>query len=96
MFATYGCEGTLCPTRAADSLATELASAGGVNTAAGTEERLAVNSTVRAWVSGHTHYNCSHVVHGTLIVSNQKGYELWGHKPEGGPPYRNDATVTLS
>lgn len=57
--------------------------------------RLSVNSTVCAWISGHTHHNCSHVVHGTLIVSNQKGYELWGHPSEGGPPYRSDAVITV-
>lgn len=29
------------------------------------------------------------------VVSNQKGYELWGHAPEGGPAYRSDAVIAV-
>ncbi len=57
--------------------------------------RMPFNSTVKAWVYGHTHFNCSRLIHGTLVVSNQKGYELWGHAAEGGPPYRSDAVITV-
>ena len=108
--------------------------AGGSSSAS--EGRPQFNSTVRAWIYGHTHYNCDNIIHGTVccswcsvvlvpsirffrhashdvpllhtpcsthsyhmqrVVSNQKGYALWGpsYESEGGPAYRKSAVLTV-
>ena len=45
---------------AVGSLTGEAAAVGG--------DRKAINSNVRAWIYGHTHFNCDNVIHGTVSV----------------------------
>lgn len=48
-------------------------------------KRATANSNVVAWCCGHTHYNFDMMVHGTRLVSNQRGYR--GHTSEASPKY---------
>mmetsp|Transcript_30880 Transcript_30880/g.67615 ORF Transcript_30880/g.67615 Transcript_30880/m.67615 type:complete len:501 (-) Transcript_30880:73-1575(-) len=45
---------------------------------------------VHSWVYGHTHYNNDQAIHGTRLVSNQRGYPH-----QVAPGYRNDFVVQV-
>jgi hypothetical protein len=57
------------------------------------EQLREANSTVEVWVYGHTHWNPPKplVLHGTRILSNQRGYINEGQVPG----YRPDAVVVF-
>jgi hypothetical protein len=48
------------------------------------------NSTLDAWIYGHTHHNGDTVIQGTRVVANQRGY-----MPDVCAGYRADAFIDL-
>lgn len=56
------------------SCATAAAAAASATAATAAPYRKGSNSNVAVWAYGHTHYNNDQLLHGTRVVSNQRGY----------------------